>query len=148
MMHTQKTVDTIILKCVDNFFLNLVTKNWKVLRKDWKVLEKNWKVLTKNWKVLTKPCFLLQQHAIPYHIEMSPLTNDQGKISINPNKTKSSIWVEVFKNGPSKICGRQALKKLKWYGLLIHIIITCSDISLPKNSKYLFFRLPKIIFCE
>ena len=140
-MHTKKTVDTIILKCVDNFVLNLVTKNWKVLRKDWKVL-------TKNWKVLTKPCFLLQRHAIPYHIEMSPLTNDQGKISINPNTTKSSIWVEVFKNGPSKICGRQALKKLKWYGLLIHIIITCSDISLSKNSKYLFFRLPKIIFCE
>ena len=24
------------------------------------------------------------------------------------------IWVKVFKNGPSKICGRQPLKKLKW----------------------------------
>ena len=24
-------------------------------------------------------------------------------------------WVKVFKNGPSKICGRQPLKKLKWY---------------------------------
>ena len=28
-----------------------------------------------------------------------------------------SIWVKVFKNVPSKICGRQPLKNLKWYGL-------------------------------
>ena len=28
------------------------------------------------------------------------------------------MWVKVFKNGPSKICGRQSLKKLKGYGLL------------------------------
>ena len=26
-------------------------------------------------------------------------------------------WVKVFKNGPSKICGRQPLKNLKCYGL-------------------------------
>ena len=26
-------------------------------------------------------------------------------------------WVKVFKNGPGKICGRQSLKYLKWYGL-------------------------------
>ena len=26
-------------------------------------------------------------------------------------------WVKVFKNGPSKICRRQPLKNLKWYGL-------------------------------
>ena len=30
---------------------------------------------------------------------------------------KSDIWVKVFKNRPSKICGRQPLKNLKWYGL-------------------------------
>ena len=29
-----------------------------------------------------------------------------------------NILVKVFKNGPSKICGRQPLKKLKRYGLL------------------------------
>ena len=30
-----------------------------------------------------------------------------------------NIWVKVVKNGPSKICGRQPLKSLKWwYGLL------------------------------
>ena len=28
----------------------------------------------------------------------------------------SDIWGKVFKNGPSKIWGRQALKNLKWYG--------------------------------
>ena len=27
-------------------------------------------------------------------------------------------WDKVLKNGPSKICGRQPLKNLKWYGLL------------------------------
>ena len=27
-------------------------------------------------------------------------------------------WDKVFKNGPSKICGRQPLKSLKEYGLL------------------------------
>ena len=27
-------------------------------------------------------------------------------------------WDKVFKNGPSKICGRQPLKNLKEYGLL------------------------------
>ena len=27
-------------------------------------------------------------------------------------------WEKVFKNGPSKIFGRQSLKILKWYGLL------------------------------
>ena len=29
----------------------------------------------------------------------------------------SYIWDNVFKNEPSKICGRQPLKNLKWYGL-------------------------------
>ena len=27
------------------------------------------------------------------------------------------IWEKVFKNEPSKICGRQSLKNLKGYGL-------------------------------
>ena len=31
---------------------------------------------------------------------------------------QSYIWDKVFKNGPSKICGRHPLKKLKGYGLL------------------------------
>ena len=32
-------------------------------------------------------------------------------------------WDKVFKNGPSKICGRQPLKNLKGYGLLADHII-------------------------
>ena len=31
--------------------------------------------------------------------------------------TQLNIWDKVFKNGPSKISGRQPLKNLKWYGL-------------------------------
>ena len=30
----------------------------------------------------------------------------------------SNIWDKVFKNRPSKICGRQPFKKLERYGLL------------------------------
>ena len=33
-------------------------------------------------------------------------------------------WVKVFKNGPSKICAKQPLENLKWYGL-------------PKQSTFL-----------
>ena len=33
------------------------------------------------------------------------------------------ILDKVFKNGPSKICGRQLLKSLKWYGLNIFLSI-------------------------
>ena len=33
----------------------------------------------------------------------------------------SSIWGKVFKNGLSKICGRQPLKNLKRSGLLKHL---------------------------
>ena len=35
---------------------------------------------------------------------------------------KMSIWINVFKNGSSKICGGQPLKNLRWYGLLRQII--------------------------
>ena len=36
---------------------------------------------------------------------------------------------KVFKNGPSKTCGRQPLKNLKWYGL------PKADISLSNFLK-------------
>ena len=39
------------------------------------------------------------------------------KIQCRVRKTKM-IWVKVFKNGASKICGRQPLKNLKWHDLL------------------------------
>ena len=34
------------------------------------------------------------------------------------DNTRYIIWVKVFKNRPSKICGRQPLKDLKRFGLL------------------------------
>ena len=37
----------------------------------------------------------------------------------------SNIWDKVFKNGPSKICGRQPLKNSKGYGLLIKFFKGC-----------------------
>ena len=37
-----------------------------------------------------------------------------------PSYPTCSIWDKVFKNGPSKVCGRQGLKNLKWYGLLTY----------------------------
>ena len=43
-------------------------------------------------------------------------------------------WDKVFKNGPSKICGRQPLENLKWYGLLR-----------PHHSKFFKGCLPKIL---
>ena len=42
---------------------------------------------------------------------------------VNMDYTSKSIWGKVFKNGSSKICGRQPLKNLKGYGqnILSHI---------------------------
>ena len=37
-------------------------------------------------------------------------------LSMKFKKRNSFIWVKVFKNGPSKTCGRQPLKNLNWYG--------------------------------
>ena len=36
-----------------------------------------------------------------------------GLLVRTPLSIKKTIWVKVFKNGPSKICGRQSLKNLK-----------------------------------
>ena len=33
------------------------------------------------------------------------------------------MWDKVFRNGPSKICGRHPLKNLKGYGMLKHNVI-------------------------
>ena len=38
--------------------------------------------------------------------------------SIEIKRNIGRKWVKVFKNGPSKICGRQSLKNLKWCDLL------------------------------
>ena len=52
------------------------------------------------------------------------------------------IWVKVFKNGPSKICGRQHLKNLKRYGQLAfnETKIAKTLIRLKILSKLLILR--------
>ena len=45
---------------------------------------------------------------------------DRGKDFFNWKSLQNFYgdrWVKVFKNRPSKICGRQPLKKLKWFNL-------------------------------
>ena len=65
--------------------------------------------------------------AIWYHLyNLLKLTLLRGCFSrflncANDTKSRNAphIWVfkKVFKNGPSKICGRQPLKNMKWCGL-------------------------------
>ena len=49
------------------------------------------------------------------------------------------IWDKVFKNGPSKICGRQPLKNLKGYGLLRKGNMILKKMYFPSTSR--FFKL-------
>ena len=39
-------------------------------------------------------------------------------LTVNIDFALSIIWDKVFKNRPSKLCGRQPLKNLKGYGKL------------------------------
>ena len=48
----------------------------------------------------------------------------------------SYIWDNVFKNEPSKICGRQPLKNLKWYGLFKQMFLQCLISNLFVVLKY------------
>ena len=48
----------------------------------------------------------------------------------------SYIWDNVFKNEPSKICGRQPLKNLKWYGLFKQMFLQCLMSNLFGVLKY------------
>ena len=54
------------------------------------------------------------------------------------------IWVKVFKNGPSKICGRQTLKNFTWpileyldpyMGLKIHTYQEKSEFFMEKKNR-------------
>ena len=51
-----------------------------------------------------------------YDLSFSKRAAQCWKVDLD-RKIQVAWWVKVFKNGPSKICGRQPLKKLKWYGL-------------------------------
>ena len=54
----------------------------------------------------------------PYQISEASCKNSKRLKVVNyfPEKLHNR-WNKVFKNGPSKICGRQPLKSLKGYGL-------------------------------
>ena len=47
-----------------------------------------------------------------FYTEVNDLESEPCHIFVH------NVWEKVFKNGPSKICGRQLLKDLKEYGLL------------------------------
>ena len=59
------------------------------------------------------------------------------------NNMNSDIWVKVFKNGPSQICGRQTLKCLKWYGY-----VWSQEQIHPSWEKNLFGTCPRAQFLE
>ena len=59
---------------------------------------------------------IIRKVSFEVHTFLSTITQ---KANAQMNK-----WERVFMNGPSKICGRQPLKKLKWYGLLKQTMIT------------------------
>ena len=62
-------------------------------------------------------------------LQGSILGPDQFKLEIN-NRPGNAVWDEVFKNGQSKICGKQPLKTLKGYDLL--------NFSAEKSALLLF----------
>ena len=93
------------------FFLNLKTF-WVKRRTYFERFKWMYKVKTFNlyWIII------IEKVSFEVHIFLSTITQ---KANAQMNK-----WERVFMNGPSKICGRQPLKKLKWYGLLKQTIIT------------------------
>ena len=47
------------------------------------------------------------------------------------------FWDNVFNNGPSEICARQPLKKLKWNSLFINYPMSSLSISLNMKTQNL-----------
>ena len=61
------------------------------------------------------------------------------------------IWDKVFKNNPSKICGKQSLKNLKRYGLpkkTIPLQIFCRLSSTNFTQSILEYFVPYNSFCR
>ena len=53
------------------------------------------------------------------------------------------IWIKVFKNGPSKICGRRPLKNLKWYCLPTNFLK-----ALFHKFYFVHSWIPQPIWCK
>ena len=94
------------------FFLNLKTF-WVKRRTYFERFKWMHKVKTFNlyWIII------IRKVSFEVHTFLSTITQ---KANAQMNK-----WERVFMNGPSKICGRQPLKKLKWYGLLKQFFKSC-----------------------
>ena len=66
-----------------------------------------------------------------------------------PSSGSRELWVEVLKNGPSKICGKQPLKNLRWYGCLTQILLgpflntLIHVLSKPKQADVIITREQK-----
>ena len=54
------------------------------------------------------------------------------------------MWDNVFMNGPNKICGRQPLKHLKWYGLFKQTI-SLQIFQRLSSTNFTWFILEYII---
>ena len=81
---------------------NLKTLVWKKYRKNW------WGYLEKSCTCSSKKNGLTYWH---FYQVFHKCWN---------------IWDKVFKSGPSKICGRQPLKNLKGWSLLVTLVSNCS----------------------
>ena len=64
------------------------------------------------------------------------LNNTSTCTQMLDNSSVTIKWVKIFKNGPSKLWGRQPLKNLKWY-------MVCSR---PYYLKFFKGCLPQILF--
>ena len=61
------------------------------------------------------PCGDMNQVREVLDMDKKVMNTVLGCFSDHGSECKYLIWVKVFKNGPSKICGRQPLKNLKSY---------------------------------
>ena len=66
------------------------------------------------------------RYILPYNVRYVPAYNVRYVLAYNVRYVQISLyltiitsikWYKIFKNGPSKICGRQPLKNLKSYVL-------------------------------
>ena len=66
------------------------------------------------WEFFRKAIFKSTNESLLLQLVVTEKSFDQTE----KEALKRDIWCKVFKNEPSKICGRQPLKNLKGYGLL------------------------------
>ena len=68
-----------------------------------------------NWGV-NSLFFKYDSENSSFHLIWNKSNNNNNNWSIIGQNKINKILVKLFKNGSSKICGRQPLNNLKWYG--------------------------------